>query len=374
LRGEQRPRAPAPRGCPHAPHCVPCPLRGRPYGEQLSLKKRALADAIGAYRSLATTAVDEVVGSRDLFGYRTVAKLVVRRAPSGRLRAGVYEPGSHRLADADACEVHHPVVNEVIAATLRAASTLDVPVYDDRDGSGELRYLVVRASARRRRAWLTPSLAGIFLNLNADPGNVILGPRFTTLRPPAELVERFGFAEVQASPGAFLQVNPWTARRIYETTLEWSGLAEGEVAVDLYCGVGALALHLATRAARVVGVEEVPSAITDARANARRNGIGNTRFVEGRAEDALPELVADGLRPAVVTLNPPRKGAEPRLLDAIAAAAPRRILYVSCDPRSLARDLDRLAARGFATVRVAPFDMMPQTEHVETVAVVDRSS
>src|SRR5690606_34209405 len=148
----------------------------------------------------------------------------------------------------------------------------------------------------------------------------------------------FGFVEVQASPGSFLQVNPWTARRIYETALEASGLAADETAVDLYSGVGALTLHLATRAARVVGVEEVPSAIADARANARRNGIGNTRFVEGLAEEALPSLVAEGLRPAVVTVNPPRKGAEPAVLNAIAAAAPRRILYVSCDPRSLARD------------------------------------
>ncbi len=388
-------RASPPRAarCPHAPRCIPCPLRGLPYREQLARKRKTVASALAVYESLADLPIDDVIGSRDLFGYRNVAKLAVRAGRDG-LRAGVYEPGSHRLADAEGCEVHHPVVNELLRVVLEEATKLGVRAYDEERRTGELRYLVVRASEWRRRAWLTivaatarpawarelakrtakrtHALGGVILDRNAEPGNVILGGAFELLRPPAELVERIGGVVLQASPGAFLQVNRWTARRIYETVADWAEPAAGEIAADLFCGVGGLTLTLAPRVARVIGIEEVDSAVADARANARRNGIGNARFIAGRAEDVLPSLVAEGLRPAIVTLNPPRKGVTASVLGAVAAAAPRRILYVSCDATTLARDLDRLAALGYRTSRVAPFDMMPQTEHVEVVAVLDR--
>ena len=393
-----RSRAPRPTAerCPHAPRCVPCPLRGRSYREQLALKRARVVDALAQFPALVGVTVDDTVGSRDLFGYRNVAKLAVRAGRDGELRAGVYEPGSHRLADADACEVHHPAVNELLRIVLDEATRLRVAAYDEARRTGELRYLVVRASGWRRRAWLTlvsataspawareltrrvakrsRALGGVLLNHNPEPGNVILGSRFEVLRPPAELVEKIGSVQLEASPSAFLQVNRWTARRIYETVVEWAEPAGDEVAVDVFCGVGGLALSLAPHVARVIGIEEVTSAVRDARANARRNGLGNTRFVAGRAEEALPELVGDGFSPTLVTLNPPRKGAAPAVLDAVAAARPRRILYVSCEPTTLARDLDRLATLGYETTRLAPFDMMPQTEHVEIIVRLDERS
>ncbi|MGH7803721.1 MAG: 23S rRNA (uracil(1939)-C(5))-methyltransferase RlmD, partial [Candidatus Binatia bacterium] len=362
---------------------MPCPLRGLPYREQLARKRELVVRALAARPSLAELPVDETIGSRDLFGYRNVAKLAVRSGRDGQLRAGVYEPGTHRLADAEACEVHHPAINEVLEIVLDEASRLGVTAYDEARGTGELRYLVVRVSEWRRRAWLTivsasgkppwareltrrlakrsRALGGVILHRNAEPGNVILGGTFEILRPPAELVEKIGDVVLQASPGAFLQVNRWTARRIYETVATLAEPAPGEIAADLFCGVGGLALTLAPRVARMIGIEEMSTAVADARANARRNGIGNTRFVAGRAEDVLPGLVADGLRPAIVTMNPPRKGVAANVLEAVAAASPRRILYISCDATTLARDLDRLAGLGYRTTRVAPFDMMPQT-------------
>ncbi|MGH7858115.1 MAG: hypothetical protein ACREQY_12385, partial [Candidatus Binatia bacterium] len=227
--------------CPHAPTCTPCPFRGLAYGEQLARKRRMLADALARYPSLAGAGIEEPVGSRDLFGYRNVAKLVVRGDRDGRLRAGVYEPGSHRFADAAGCSVHHPAINEALEAALAEASRLGIPAYDERSRHGELRYLVARYSAFTRKVLLIlvtasrergsfrelvrrlpkrcRSIGGIVQNVNADPGNVIFGRQWATLRPPAGLLERIGPFRLATSPGAFLQANLWTARRIYETVV-----------------------------------------------------------------------------------------------------------------------------------------------------------
>jgi 23S rRNA (uracil1939-C5)-methyltransferase len=380
--------------CPHAPECVPCPLRGLPYREQLAFKRQRVEASLGAYSSLREAMVEDVVGSRDLFGYRNVAKLAVRAGRDGRLRAGVYAPGSHRLVDAERCAVQHPAISDVVGAALEEASTLGIEAYDERRGTGELRYLVARYSAWMRKAQLVVvsassqdhllrelcsrlvrrcrALGGVVFNHNADRGNVILGRRFATLRPPTELVERVGFLKLRVSPGSFLQSNVWTARRIYETALEWAAPGAADRVLDLFCGIGPLSLYSATRARAVVGVEESPAAVRDARWNAHRNAIYNVRFEEGRAEDVLPRLRHRLGRAEVVTLNPTRKGLSGAALEEIASLEPRRIVYVSCNPATLARDLDRLARFGYRTLRLRPFDMLPQTEHVEVVARIER--
>jgi 23S rRNA (uracil1939-C5)-methyltransferase len=350
---------------------------------------------LGAHASLAGVPIDDVVGSRDLFGYRNNVKLAVR-ARRGELVAGVYAPGTHRLVDAARCAAVHPALRDVVVATLAEATALGITAYDERDGSGELRYVVARHSAWRRRVQLVlvtattelsrlraltrkleravRAIGGVVHNWNAERGNVILGRRWATLRPPAELVERSGFLELQVHPGSFLQSNVWTARRIYETVLEWAAPLADEAVADLFCGVGPLSLYLASRAGRVVGVEESPDAIRDARANQRRNRLHNVKFLEGRVDDQLHALVDEEPRLDVVTLNPTRHGASVTTTDAIVRAGPSRIVYVSCDCETLARDLDRLAGRGYVTTRVRPFDMLPQTEHVEVVALAVRAS
>jgi 23S rRNA (uracil1939-C5)-methyltransferase len=383
---------PGPERCPYAPTCVPCPLRGLSYRQQLARKHAIVKMALESVPALDGVVPEEVIGSRDLFGYRHVAKLAVRQRPDGTLRAGVYAPGTHRLVDAERCAAHHPALRSVLGTALEEASRLGIGAYDERSGEGELRYLVVRYGAWRRRVQLVlvtarretdrlrelarriarreTLLGGVVHNYNAERGNVIFGPRFATLRPPAVLVERFGELELAASPGAFLQVNPWTARRIYQTALEWAAPGRDERALDLYCGVGPLSLSLAARAAFVVGVEESARAIADARANQRRNRLYNLRFEEADAAEAAARLRATMGTFDIVTLNPPRKGASPAALEAIAALCPRRVVYVSCEPQTLARDLGRFAELGYRTVRVRPFDMLPQTEHVETVSLL----
>ncbi len=351
---------------------------------------------MASHPSLRDACIEDVIGSRDLFGYRNVAKLAVRAGRGGRLRAGVYAPGSHRLVDAERCAVQHPGLTEIVVAALEEAARLGIEAYDERRGTGELRYLVARYSAWMRRALLVlvsartddralrelcrrlvhrcHSLGGVVVNHNGDRGNVVLGRRFATLRPPAELVERIGFLKLRVSPASFLQSNVWTARRIYEKALEWAAPGAADRVVDLFCGIGPLSLYLATGAKEVVGVEESAAAIRDARSNARRNGFHNARFEEGRAEEALPRIRTRLGRASVVTLNPTRKGASPGALEEIALMEPRRIVYVSCDAATLARDLDRLAGLGYRAIRLQPFDMLPQTDHVEVVALVERSA
>jgi 23S rRNA (uracil1939-C5)-methyltransferase len=383
-----------PELCPHAPRCGPCPLRGVPYRQQLARKRELVQAALDRAPALGGLVAEDIVGSRDLFGYRHIAKLAVRARRDGSLQAGVYAPGTHRLVDAERCAAQHPALSEVLSAVLEEASRLRIRAYDERTHEGELRYLVARYGAWRRRVLLvlvTTSretdrvrelsrrvarrcrlLGGVVHNYNPERGNVILGRAFATLRPPATLVERIGELELQASPGAFLQVNPWIARRIYETALEWAAPASDDHALDLYCGVGPLSLTLATRAKFVVGIEDSPSALADARANQRRNRLYNARFELADAADATARLRATLGAVDVVTLNPTRKGASTAVLEAVAGLRPRRIVYVSCEPRTLARDLERLAVGGYRTLRVRPFDMLPQTEHVETVSLLTR--
>ena len=215
-------------------------------------------------------------------------------------------------------------------------------------------------------------VAGIVQNVNPDPGNVILGPEWATLRAPATMIERIGPYKLQTSPGAFLQANLWTARRIYEAATEWADPDPSDHVLDLFCGVGPQTFHLAARARLAIGIEEVPAAVADARSNARRNGIHNARFEAGLAEEVVARVGARLGSVGVVALNPPRKGARRDVLEAIARLLPRRIVYVSCNPATLARDLRLLQGLGYPARRVRPFDMLPQTEHVEVLALAER--
>lgn len=383
---------PPPSPCRHYPDCVGCPLVGTPYGEQLLHKRSLVQRALAAYPSLADVEVPEVVGAPRPFGYRNQAKLVARYARRGML-LGVYRPGTHQVVDIRACAVHHPLIESVLAAVADAVERFRVQVYDERDASGDLRYVIVRVGVWNKTAQVilvtrqrqavglhelvravrrVRGVVSVAQNVNDSTGNAIFGPTFVSLTPEDSLLEKIGGFKLRTRAGAFLQANPNIAGRIYRQAVEWAA-AEGAVAFDLYCGAGALALHLATVARLVVGVEASPIAVADAKVNARLNGIGNTRFHAGDVAQLLPEL-ALGLRPAVICVNPPRKGLDAATRAALAETSAERLIYVSCDPVSLARDLAEFVAAGFVVRGLRAFDMMPQTEHVETVAWLQRGA
>ncbi len=379
-------RLPAP--CPHFPDCVGCALIGRPYGEQLRVKQQRVIEALGGFPRLANVRISAIIGSPRAFGYRNQAKLVARRARRGVL-LGIYRPGSHQVVDIRQCPVHHPLINATLEVIAGALERYRIATYDQRTHVGTLRYVVVRvsnwaktvqvilvtrdpvlprvrelvAALRRARA-----VVSVVHNVNPEPGNVILGPTFVPLTREAALVERIGGFKLRTHAGAFLQANVPVARKLYEQALQWAAADPGDIAADLYCGVGAMTFHLATVARHVVGIEESPIAVVDAKANVRLNGFHNVRFHCGPVVRQLPEVAQRLKRIDVVTLNPPRKGVDDETRAAIAACAPRRMVYISCDPGTLARDLDWFAAHGYCAVHVQPFDMLPQTEHVECVA------
>jgi 23S rRNA (uracil1939-C5)-methyltransferase len=378
--------------CPHFPDCVGCALIGTPYGEQLRRKRERLVQAFAGHPTLSALAVPELVKSPRAFGYRNQAKLVVRRARRGLL-LGIYRPGSHQVVDIRHCPVHHVLIARALAAVAGLVERLAIEPYDERTGTGVLRYVVVRVSTWAKRAQVilvtsrrhlprgrdlaralrrVAGVVSVVQNVNPTPGNVIFGPEFVPLAGDSALVERIGSLGLRTSAGAFLQANTSVARRLYQRALEWAAPGAADTAVDLYCGAGAMTFCLATAARHVIGVEESAIAVADAKANVRLNGFANTRFECGAAAEVLPELAQRLGRIDVLTLNPPRKGADEATRRAIVACAPRRAVYISCAPDTLARDLDWLAHHGYRTTRVQAFDMLPQTEHVECVAELER--
>ena len=383
---------PARQPCPHFPDCVGCALIGKPYGEQLRIKQQRVHDACSTYPSLITAQIGAIVGSPKAFGYRNQAKLVARHTGRGLL-LGIYKPGSHEVVDIHQCPVHHPLIGPVLDAVAQVVERCAIPIYDERTHTGALRYVVVRVSTWKKavqvilvtadrnvphmrdvvRALLrVRGVVSVVQNVNADPGNVILSAQFQPLSRETALIERIGGLKLKTHPGAFVQANIPVARKLYDHALRCASPTATDIAIDLYCGVGALTFCLATAAKHVAGIEASAIAVADAKENIRLNGFHNVRFYCGDAAETLATVAGRLGRVDVLTLNPPRKGTDAPTRAAIVACVPRRIVYISCDPTTLARDLDWFAAHGYATEHVQPFDMLPQTEHVECVATLQR--
>jgi 23S rRNA (uracil1939-C5)-methyltransferase len=380
--------------CSDSPLCLGCPLVAMRYTEQAAWKRQLMLDQLRNYRDLGDIVVHPLLSPQRLIHYRTTARLVIAGKHSDPF-IGIYRRSTHDVYDLDECPIHHPLVNRVVAVVRRGITKLKVPIYNPRSKMGVLRYLVVRVSEAEQKAMVVfvtaersyneihhlgrfvreqlPEVEVIVQNVNSSEGNVIMGPTDHFLTPKHHLTERIGDVALMVSPRSFFQVNRDGARLIYDKVQEWAALSGGETVLDLYCGIGGIALSLAPGAGEVIGVEVVEAAVADARKNARLNGIANCRFEAGDAAELLEELEADGERIDVAVLNPPRKGCEEAVLRRVAALAPRRLIYVSCSPQSLARDLNILKKEGYFCREIQPVDMFPQTMHVENVARLEKS-
>jgi 23S rRNA (uracil1939-C5)-methyltransferase len=324
--------------------------------------------------------VDAVVPASPPTGYRVQAKLVVGMGRGGPV-LGLYAPGSHRVLDVSHCPLHDPLLQRAIPAVRAALADEPVPIHGR--GRTGVRYVLLRASVAEARVLVTivtsraplpeatrvarrlraaVPLAGLLVNENTSTGNVIVGPRTTRVWGEAVLRERYGDVTLAAGPTAFVQANTRMAARIYAAIAEAARRGQHARVLDLYCGVGGIALTLAPTASSVLGVEEVEAAVAAAEANAVRAGHARARFVAGRVEPVLAELheAFD-----VVTLNPPRKGCGDGVVRGLVRLAAPRLLYLSCSPESFARDAAGLVAGGYVLERVQPFDLLPHTDHVE---------
>lgn len=373
--------------------CDACPFIIMNYSSQLAWKGKFISEQIHRYPSLSDQQILPVIPSPKQTGYRNSAKLVI----AGKFSApviGIYRRNSHDIIELDDCPLHHPLINRVIAAVKAGIWKGKVPIYSPRSESGLLRYLVVRVSETTNRVMVVfvtaqrsfneihhlakflkaevPEVTVIAQNVNASEGNVILGEKDHFVTRDQSLLTSIGRTEFFLSPRSFFQVNSGSAAIVYETVCEWANLTGRERVVDLYCGIGGISLFLAPAAREVIGIEVVDAAVADAGRNAALNKIRNCRFEAGDAGEILEELLEDGERIDLVVLNPPRKGCERGVLERTAAVAPERMIYVSCSPVTLARDLHILHGLGYVVSRIQPVDMFPQTPHVENVALLTR--
>lgn len=375
--------------CRQAKSCLGCSLIQMKPSAQLRFKQQKVSDALAAYPSLEQVRQQPAWEAPEPLGYRTTAKLALGR-DRGRVKVGLYRRGSHDIIDLHDCPLHHPLINRVIEVVREEISRQKIYVYNPQRHTGLLRYLLVRVSPQRNEAmvtfvtternyrevthlakWLTrkvPEVVSVQQNVNSSEGNVIFGRDTLKMIGHQSLLDQVGDISLSISPSSFFQVNHCQAARIYELVRRWANLKRTEAAIDLYCGIGGIALHLAKDAGLVIGIEVVEEAVRNAEANARKNGISNCTFYAGDASEVMSDLAERLPSGQVAVVNPPRKGCDPEVLEKLVQLAPRMLIYVSCNPQTLARDLDLLADMGYRTEEVQPVDMFPQTPHVETVA------
>ena len=375
--------------CPHYRACQSCALLSWKYEAQLVRKSKRVADALAAYPSLFDVELSEVWAAPETLGYRASAKLVVARK-RGKGQVGMYRRGSHDVVDIADCPLHHPLINRVAAVVREELDRRKISAYDTNHRRGLLRYLLVRVSPNYNKAMVTfvtsernyrevthlakwlqrkvPEVISVHQNVNSSSGNVIIGRDTLKVLGTPDLIDLVGDVRLRLGPTSFLQVHHVQAARIYRLVRDWCDLQAGESALDLYCGVGGISLHLAKKAHQVLGVESVAEAVRHAQANAGMNGFNNCKFVAGDVEALLAEDLPLTGKLGAVVVNPPRSGCTPQVLTAIATLQPRMLVYVSCHPDSLARDLALLVEQGFHVEQVQPVDMFPQTPHVENVA------
>lgn len=379
--------------CPLYGRCGGCQFRHMSCAEELRAKGQRIADALERVGHVRLD-LPPVLGAEDPLRYRNKVQLPVSQGKQG-LSVGYYRPRSHDVLDAPDCPLQPEAVTRLRGAFKGWMERHTVPAYDEGTGTGLIRHLYIRTNRRMeslvcvvangdklphgqslveslRRA--EPGLTGVVLNTNTRDTNVILGDRYAVLWGRDWLEEELCQLTFRLSVPSFFQINRAQTERLYSVALDFAQLTGTETVLDLYCGIGTISLALAKQARRVVGAEIVPQAVADARENALRNGITNTEFFCGDAGAVAQKLGAEGVRPQVICVDPPRKGLAPEVPAILAGMGPERIVYVSCDPATLARDADRLARLGYRAAKAQGIDLFPKTAHVETAMLMVRNT
>lgn len=386
--------------CPSFNGCGGCRLQHVDYPTQLELKTTLVRDSLVRIGRFTDPPVQPALGMADPAHYRNKVHFQVMRAGE-RIVLGFFAEGSHRLTPwfaprdgEDGCLLLDRRLIRVAAVVEELLNKHRVPLFDWKAESGYLRHVMLRLAAATgavmvvlvsgRAAWpereafvsdlrrRMPEVVSVIQNYNSGRGRDVLGPESTVLSGTQVINDYLGGLRLQISAASFYQVNPQQTLRLYERAADYAALSGTETMVDVYSGIGSIALYLAQSAGLVYGLEIVPHAVADARTNAALNGIDNVHFREGKAEELLPALAREGVRPDVIVLDPPRKGCAEPVLDAAVEMHPPRIVYVSCDPGTLARDLRRLTSSGYRLYEAQPVDMFPYTTHVETVVLMSR--
>ena len=376
--------------CLHYTKCGGCQFRHMNYAEELEAKRIRVEDALRRLGG-AEIHVSAILGAEQVDRYRNKAQFPVAKGP----RIGFYRPRSHDVIDVDDCLLQGEAAARLRGAVKEWMAEYSIPAYNERTFTGLVRHVYVRTNRAGRSLCCLlvngrgvprevelvralrraePNLAGIVLGVNEKHNNVILGDSYRTLWGEDFLSDTLCGLTFRLSVPSFYQVNPAQTEVLYGKALEFAGLTGAETVLDLYCGIGTISLVMARKAGMVWGAEVVPQAVDDAIANARRNHIENARFLCADAGEAARYLEGEGVRPDVVCVDPPRKGLAEDVVDTIADMGPERVVYVSCDPGTLGRDVKRFAGRGYTLKKAVAVDMFPRTAHVETVVLLSRET
>lgn len=372
--------------------CGGCQLQHMSYEAQLQYKTRQVKDAIERLGGLKDVIIHDTIGMKNPWRYRNKAQFPVGMEED--ILIGFYANRSHEIINTQQCFIQDEISEKVVQVVREYIKKYDISVYDENTGRGLVRNIMTRKGFRTGEVMvcivingdtlpcdkalvemLTRSidnLKSVVLNINKKNTNVILGGRNIVIFGEEAIYDYIGEFKFRISPLSFFQVNPIQTEVLYSKALEYADLKGEEVVFDAYCGIGTISLFLSKKAKKVYGVEIVSQAIDNAKENARLNNISNAEFIVGESETVIPEMYKKGIKADVIVVDPPRKGCDEKLLEVIAKMAPERVVYVSCNPATLARDLKYLSERGYQVKEVQPVDMFPQTTHVETVALVVR--
>lgn len=374
--------------CPYFGQCGGCAFQHMDYAEECNAKRQRVQDALTRLGGLELE-VSEILGAQEPWHYRNKSQHPVNLQGD----IGFYQQRTHRVIPIERCLIQQTVSDAVAGAVRQWMSTYKVPGYNERTGKGMVRHVYTRVNRKGEclcclvvngRKVLkepelvgliqaaAPSVVGIVLNTNKDDTNVVLGRRYRTLWGENFLMDSLCGLEFKLSVPSFYQVNRDQAEVLYAKAIELAGLTGTETVLDLYCGTGTITLCLAKHASRVIGGEIVEAAIDDAKENAERNGVENVEFVCGDVSDIAKKFQEEGLQPDVITVDPPRKGLAEDVIASMVAMAPNKVVYISCDPATLGRDLKRFAQLGYTTHSATAVDMFPRTHHVESAVLLTR--
>lgn len=380
--------------CPVARQCGGCQIQAMRYSAQLRFKEAKVRNNLIRIGKFEHPPMESIISMEEPFRYRNKAQFPVGMSKDGRIIAGFYAGRTHAIIECEDCLLGVEENRVILDLVLEYMKEYHISPYEELTGKGLVRHVMIRkgfatgevmvclivngdslphVDALVERLRTIQGMASITLNINREQTNVIMGREIKLLWGQPYIEDTIGSVRFRISPLSFYQVNPLQTEKLYNKALEYAGLTGEETVWDLYCGIGTISLFLAQRAKQVYGVEIVPAAIEDAKANAALNGMTNAEFFVGKAEEVLPEKYEkEGITADVIVVDPPRKGCEESVLATMVQMAPKRIVYVSCDSATLARDLKYLCHHGYELTRCCPTDMFGNSVHVETVCCLYR--
>jgi len=380
--------------CPLFEVCGGCQIQHLSYDAQLEFKQQIVKRNMEKFGKINNANVLPTIGMENPWRYRNKTQIPFGQDVLGNIVAGFYKNRSHEIVDMPECFVQTTNSDKILHQIRELLKTYNIEPYNEKNGSGVLRHVVIRVGFNSDEIMVTfvvntdslphaelicenlktqfPSIKSIVKNVNKKNTNVIFGDKTETLNGEDYIVDYLDGLKFMISARSFYQVNPVQTEILYNKAVEFASISPDDIVFDAYCGIGTITLFLARNAKQVYGVEIVPEAIKDAKINAEVNAMTNVIFEVGKSEEVIPRLIDEGIRPNVIVVDPPRKGCDPVLLDSIIKARPARLVYVSCDSATLARDVAILVEGGYALDVVQPVDMFPQTSHVECVALMSR--